>query len=333
MLHRNSSFAADEGGDRVDFIILSLDRAEDTLNAIESALEQEKVDSRVFVVDQGSKPMTKAALKARFGDNEQVHLEFLDVNLGVAGGRNYATRLGSAPYVIALDNDAIFETRLMAATAVADMKAEPELAVLAFRVKNYFNDEDDWSSWCYPASLKPMSDRQFDATQFCGCAHAIRRQAFENVGAYDDALFFCGEEKDVAYRLINAGWRLKYSAQLVVRHKVHPEARVHWSAGRYYYAVRNSLYSSYKFGTPLSKLTASGAAWLIKGFFNKLYASSLRGVGDAIVMCLKFRRSAPGNSIYRLSNSAREYIAQAEARTPESLVRKVRKQFVRLRTQ
>ena len=48
-----------------DVLILALDRAEETLAAIRSALAQTGVSRHVFVVDQGSRPEDVARLAAQ----------------------------------------------------------------------------------------------------------------------------------------------------------------------------------------------------------------------------------------------------------------------------
>ncbi|QJE73148.1 glycosyltransferase family 2 protein [Aerophototrophica crusticola] len=316
-------------GPDVDIIILSYNRTQDTIAAVESALAQQGVAPTVILFDQNSTADCIDTIQARFADEPRVRIHRSPRNLGVAGGRNAATRLGSSRYVVALDNDAIFEHEDTVALAVGALEKDATLAVVAFRVMNYFNGEDDWQSWCYPAALKPQAAFGFEATQYCGCSHAIRRAAFEQVGGYDESLFFLGEEKDLSYRLINAGYRLRYLATAVVRHKVQPEKRVAWTGGRYFYAVRNSLYMEYKFGTSAATLAMSAAAWTLKGAYNGLVFSALRGVAASVGLAARYRQ-AGRNPYYRLAPTTRQQIQVLEKVTPEPLGRKIRRQFVKL---
>ena len=93
---------------KVDVIILSWNRVADTIAAIESALSQQGVSVRVQVVDQGSTLENLGRLKKAIAAWPNVTLKELGLNVGVARGRNIATRMGMAPYVVALDNDAVF---------------------------------------------------------------------------------------------------------------------------------------------------------------------------------------------------------------------------------
>ncbi len=314
----------------VDFIILSLNRAEDTILAIESALLQRGIEANVIVVDQGSRADCVQSLHDTFGDHPRVTIKALGRNIGVAGGRNIASRLGTAPFIIALDNDAEFAALDTAANAVTLMQADPNLAACGFRVLNFFTGEDDWTSWCYPASFRRLSASTFSTTQFCGCGHIIRRSFFERVGAYDDALFFIGEEKDLCYRMINAGGRVQYAGGIAVRHKVHPEQRVAWTGGRYYYSVRNTLYLRYKYRFGAVNILLSAMGWTAKGAYNGLLGSALRGVKDAVLMAVRFERHADKRH-YRLSKSAKAHIMGIEGTNAKvSFPTKVSRQFVKL---
>lgn len=315
---------------KVDFIILSFNRAEETVLAIESALSQRGIDANVIVVDQGSRADCVQSLYDTYGNHHRVTIKALGRNTGVAGGRNIASRLGTAPFIIALDNDAEFATLNTAADAVKRMNEDPNLAACGFRVLNYFSGEDDWSSWCYPVSQRRLSSSDFSTTQFCGCGHIIRRSFFERVGAYDDALFFIGEEKDLCYRMINAGGRVQYSGGIAVRHKVHPEQRVAWTGGRYYYSVRNTLYLRYKYRFGAWNILLSAMGWTAKGAYNGLLGSALRGVKDAILMAARFERHAD-KRYCRLSNAAKSHIMAIEgANAKASFPAKVSRQFVKL---
>ena len=89
----------------VDIVILSWGRIPDTCAAIDSALEQRGVDPHVYVIDQGTAAEELAILKSHVAGNNRVTLVCNDTNRGVPGGRNQGTALGTAPYVVALDND------------------------------------------------------------------------------------------------------------------------------------------------------------------------------------------------------------------------------------
>jgi GT2 family glycosyltransferase len=314
----------------VDVIILSWNRSADTIAAIESALAQEGVSKHVFVVDQGSTSENLQALRRVVAEHPEVLLKELGHNVGVARGRNIASRLGGAPLIVALDNDAVFPDASMLARVVERFEDDFALGAAAFRILNYFTGKDDEMSWDYPAAFRALANHEFLATRFVGAGYAMRREAFLASGEYDESLFFGGEERDLCYRILNLGYRIKYVPELIVLHRVDPEARIRWKEGRYYYIVRNGLYTDYKFGMPFWRWSRAAAAILVKGFYNGLGGQAVRAVFDAAVMGMRFSRSRSRTSIYHLKQEARQYIDSCERRGQESVWNRVRRQFVKL---
>lgn len=312
----------------VDVIILSWNRVEDTIAAIGSACEQRGVSQRIFVVDQGSEPANLALLDEYVKDKPLVTMHKLTANSGVAGGRNIASGLGTAPIIVALDSDAIFADALVLSRVVAHMKSNLQLCAIGFRITNFFNRSNDDTSWDYGSERS--ADHQFESTRFIGAGHAIRRSTFEAVGGYDARLFFCGEERDLCYRMLNTGLRIQYVPTIEIYHKVSPEHRVFWGAGRFYYTVRNTLYFLYKYHAPLPRILVAAAGFLIKGFANGLVRQSLRGIFASVGLCRQYRRDPADQQYYRLSHPTLTYIRSCEPERNYTWLTRLRRHFVPL---
>jgi GT2 family glycosyltransferase len=184
--------------------------------------------------------------------------------------------------------------------------------------------------WDYPEALRPYADREFDVTRYIGAGHALRREVFYAAGKYDESLFFAGEERDVSYRILNLGYRIKYAPHLAVRHKVLPGQRVRWDGGRYYYSVRNNLYSDFKFGRSPLYLAKSVAALSLKGFYNGVGRQALRGAWDAAHMAKRFVQSNANADLYRLTPDVRAHIRACERIGRGGLMAGIARQFQRL---
>lgn len=312
----------------VDVIILSWNRLEETIEAITSALEQEGISKTVCVVDQGSAAENLDALKDFVADKPEVRLQPLGENTGCAEGRNIASRMGSAPYIVALDNDAVFADTHTLAKAVRYLEREKDLAAIAFRILNYFTGDDDEISWGYPDALRPRSNEEFFTTRFVGAGHAIRRAAFEASGGYDADLFIFSEELDLGYRMLNLGYKIKYVPDVAVLHKVSPEARLGWDRDRYYYTVRNRLYIHYKTGTGMPRIIVSAILRVIRGAYNGLLVQAVKGVVDAIGMCRRFSASSQDKAIYRLSEDTKRYIRKYDLKDQVPLWRQIRQHTI-----
>src|SRR5258708_14164166 len=101
--------------------------------------------------------------------------------------------------------------------------------------------------------------------------------------------------------MLNPGFRIEYFPDVKVRHKVSPDHRVAWERGRYFFTVRNALYTSYKFGVPLPRLGLGAIAFLAKGMFNGVAGSPVRGLAGAIRIGAAYARSAEDTSLSRRS--------------------------------
>lgn len=302
----------------VDVIILSLNRVDDTIAAIESALSQQDVEVRVQVVDQGSDADQVRTLKEFATGRENLVIKYLERNIGVPGGRNMASALGRAEFIVALDNDAVFADETVLARTAAYLGARPELGAIGFRILNFYTGEDDHTSWGYASGLWERRGEEFAARNFIGAGHAIRRSAFEATGGYDEKLFFCWEELDLSLRMLNLGYRINYCPAVAIRHKVSPEARVRWSENRFYYTLRNRIYIHYKSGSSLSRIARYTVGAVLKGIRNGFLRQSIKGVLDAVRLCRQFPCDKSELDMCRLRPEVAAYI---ESITPQERTR------------
>ena len=265
-----------------DVVILALDRAEETVAAIRSTLQQTRVSRHLFVLDQGSRTETVARLAAAVAGRSDATLVELGHNYGVAGGRNRGAALGHGRVIVGLDNDAEFATPDTLARLVAALDAQADLAAVGCRIVSYATGQDDLSSWGYPRRLLPHAGESFDAATVVGAGHAIRRRAWDAVGGYDEALFFCWEELDFCRRATALGWRERYRGDIVVRHKVSAEHRVAWSGSRWFWFVRNRLYVGRKHGASWLSLLPRCAVYLLRAWRDGALPQALRGMREAV---------------------------------------------------
>ncbi|MEM1138563.1 MAG: glycosyltransferase [Pseudomonadota bacterium] len=292
----------------IDVVILSWNRIEETIEAIDSVLAQEGVAAQCHVVDQGSDAEKLDVLRAYCERHPTVHLEELGRNVGVPAGRNIATRLGTAPLVVGLDNDAEFDGPGMLAEVVRLFAGDPNLGAIGFRILVHSTGEDDFSSFGYPSHLWEGRDRPFRSANFIGAGHAYRRDTFEAAQGYDESLFFCWEELDFGHRIINTGYTIRYEPQVVIRHKVSPEARVRWDGGRYYYTVRNRIFIEHKAGMPAGQMVQMVGGMGLRALRNGLVWDTLRGIFDAGKMAIGHRPDKERRAVERLKPDVRAFL-------------------------
>ena len=288
-----------------DIVILSMDRLEETLEAVASALSQQGVRSHVFVFDQGSTADNLQRLRAAIDGRDAIALLQAERNWGVAGGRNRVSRLGRGRVIVALDNDAEFADSGTVARAVARLRSERDLAAIGFRIVIHASGADDLSSWGYASALLARSGESFETVTFVGAGHAISRAAWSACDGYDDALFFCWEEFDFCLKAISLGWRVRYDGDLVIRHKVSPDRRFNWSGSRWFYYVRNRLYIGHKWQGWVS-LAPRAAGYILRGARNGLLSQTLR----AIPAAWRLGRTDRG---MRMSKAGQAYLLRNDA--------------------
>ncbi|CCN69929.1 glycosyltransferase family 2 protein [Vibrio nigripulchritudo] len=275
----------------VDITILSWDRIDDTLDAIDSALSQQGIDLKVIVVDQGSKPDGLAKLRQHCHKDSRIQLVCNRQNLGVPGGRNQASDQGTGEFIVALDNDAEFVDEHQLAKACELMRSEPELGALAFRILRFGSQEDDLTSWSYHESASQAAETTFYTDRFVGAGHMLRREAFDGIKGYDSDLFFLHEEVDLSKRLMNAHYKIKYSPEVVIGHKVSAEHRVAWTGGRWTFDVRNKTYLHFKFRTFLPTAVFHTGILVWRGIRSGLIWSTFKGLLQGFGMVPKAVRA------------------------------------------
>jgi N-acetylglucosaminyl-diphospho-decaprenol L-rhamnosyltransferase len=199
-----------------------------TYNAIpyvEPCLESVEAYETI-VVDHGSTDGTLELVRDRFPRAKLVEQE----NLGLAAGWNRAIRESTTPYILVLNADA-WLVGDAAERLVAFAEKEPRAAFVAPRLLNPDGSlqpsvrafPTPWrlaTEYFFLRKLAPRS-RALNSFYGAGFGHdetrevdfakaacfLLRREAFDEVGAFDEGFFLFSEETDWCYRLRQAGWR------------------------------------------------------------------------------------------------------------------------------
>jgi GT2 family glycosyltransferase len=132
-------------------------------------------------------------------------------NLGFGRGHNANARRGQSPWLLVINQDCIVEPgaleRLVETAAAGDAK------VAAWEMRQV--------PYEHPKAYDPAT---LDTPWASGAATLFRREAWEAVGGFDEALFMYGEDVDLSWRLRAAGWRLTYQPRCAVVHRTYREA-------------------------------------------------------------------------------------------------------------
>jgi GT2 family glycosyltransferase len=203
---------------------------------VERALES-VAGLEAVVVDHGSTDGTVELVRERFAAVKLVEQE----NRGLAAGWNRGIEETSSPYVLVLNSDAWvvddaadrlarFAEGIPRAGWVAPRLLNPD-GTLQPSVRGFPTPWRLATEYLFLRKLAPRS-RLLNAFYGAGFRHdevrevefakaaafLIRREAFEDVGPFDEAFFLFSEETDWSYRARAAGWRTLFYPEAEVVH-------------------------------------------------------------------------------------------------------------------
>jgi len=205
----------------VDAVIVTYNGLPHVERALESLAGLETV-----VVDHGSTDGTVDVVRERFPAVTLVEQE----NRGLAAGWNTGIRQTSAPYVLVLNSDAWLVSDA-AERLVRFAEGIPRAAWVAPRLLNPDGSlqpsvrgfPTPWRLATEYLFLRKLAPRSRLLNAFYGggfrhdeirevefakaAAFLIRREAFDEVGPFDEEFFLFSEETDWSYRARKAGWR------------------------------------------------------------------------------------------------------------------------------
>jgi GT2 family glycosyltransferase len=147
----------------------------------------------------------------------------LPENVGVAAGRNAGAAACTGDVVLFLDDDGWYPDPRVGQHVASRFAADPGLAVLSFRVVD--PEGGPGARWHVPRLRASDPGRSSVVTTFAGGACAIRRSAYQEAGGQAAEFFYGHEETDMAWRLLDLGYRLEYDAEALTCHPALPNAR------------------------------------------------------------------------------------------------------------
>jgi GT2 family glycosyltransferase len=181
--------------------------------AIGSVLGQEHVEVEVVLVGNGAEPLSPAS--PHHGD-ERIRIVRLPKNMGIPAGRNRGVAASSGDVVMFLDDDGWYRSTRLGTYLRDRFAADPKLGVISFQVRD--PDGGPGQRRHVPRLRAGDPDRSSEVTTFLGGACAIRRAAFDAAGGLPERFFYAHEETDLAWKVLDAGYRIEYDASAVMFH-------------------------------------------------------------------------------------------------------------------
>jgi GT2 family glycosyltransferase len=214
-------------GSSVAVVIVNKDAGRLLDRTLEALQRQTVAPGRVIVVDNASQDGSVDGLQQRF---PWIELHRLDENLGFAGGNNYGVRAAEGFEWIALLNPDAFPEPAWIERLLVSTDEHPEFTFFGSRLVdvgsvNRLDGTGDvyhvsGLAWRRDHGKRVLDGESGPGEVFSPCAAAAlyRRDAFAEVGGFDESFFCYFEDSDLSFRLRLRGHRCFYVADAVVHH-------------------------------------------------------------------------------------------------------------------
>jgi GT2 family glycosyltransferase len=213
-------------------VLTQATRATELARAIASVRAQQDVDPQFVLVVNGAAPPQV---------DEPDRLIVLPENVGIPAARNIGAAAADARLIMFLDDDAELLDPGMLATVVDRFTANPRLGAMSLRL---VDEEGRTQRRHVPRLGSRSAERSGPVTYFVGAACVVRAATFHGADGFDPRFFYAMEESDLAWRLLDAGWSIWYSADLKAFHprtdpSRHPRYAVLTARNRFWMAWRS----------------------------------------------------------------------------------------------
>jgi len=236
----------------------------DLATCLDSVEVQRYPDLDLIIVDNASSDRGIERLPERFPGLRLIRNE---ENRGFTGAANQGIEASTGELILLLNDDTVLEPGALAALVHA-LVSRPSWG--ACQAKLLLMDDPErldtagsfLTASCFlvhrgafePERRFTESDEIFAAK---GAALLVRRQALEEVGAFDTDFFAYFEETDLCWRLWLAGWEVGFAADARVLHRLGSTASALPSAFVQFHSFKNRLC------TVLKNLGPARLAWML----------------------------------------------------------------------
>ena len=203
------------------------------------------LDFEVIVVDNASTDGAIGVLKDYEKKHSNLKVVYSRENLGFSKGNNLGLRQAKGKYFVFLNNDAILiENSLKKMVdwmeahhnigASSCLLVDNDQKISPIMSAGFFPGLRSLFGWAFffddlPAVAKLFKpfhihtqlykpDQEFFPDWISGSFLFIRREVVEKVGGFDEALFMYGEDLDLCFRIVKAGWKIGYNPATKVIH-------------------------------------------------------------------------------------------------------------------
>lgn len=269
----------------VSIVILTYNR-KDCLR--ELLMEMQEIASSVreiIIIDNCSTDGTTEMIGRDFPDF--IH-HVTDKNRGVCA-RNIGMKMALSQVVVTIDDDIMGLSVEDLTWLVDQFKKDPGLGALNFKVLDWTTRQ--LCNWVHHRSSAD-EDKRFLTYEITEGAVAFRKDALAGTSCYFETYFISHEGPDLAYRIMNSGYRVEYDGKISVLHKHEQGAREPWRF--YYFDTRNQLWLAVRnmpIFSGLKYLFTGLSAMAVYSLRDGYFVWWLKGVRDGLAKVPEIHRS------------------------------------------
>jgi GT2 family glycosyltransferase len=296
---------------KIAIIIITYNRPADMLALamnIEKLSSKKELLEEVIIVNNNSTE-SYDIVTSFIQENPSTPFKFIESkeNLGVSRGRNFAIEQSKAPILVLIDDDAEFQDVDVLECINNSVNENPNAGILAMKILYFQNSQFQLNAFPHKSFEKRNHLQSFDTYYFAGCGNIIVKEAFDKAGPFPTDFFYGMEEYDLSYRVLDAGYTIKYIANIVLLHKESPEGRQTKSD-----KIRGMWVNKTKVAwryLPMPSYFTTAILWSIFFLLNSKF--DLIGFIKGLVAIVTIPFNEKRNKVSKLSQ---EYLNKVEAR-------------------
>jgi len=270
-------------------VVLTRSRVHLLRRCLSSVRAQLPPAQEVIVVDNASTDDSVAVIRSEFPD---VTVIANRENLGIAG-RNIGFRASRHEIVLSLDDDIELTDPNTLSRILAAFEGRSSVGAVTLKLcEEATGSEFVPHHWWHPKPRASFQDREFETDRINEAAVAFRAEALERAGYYHEALFWGGEEMDLVFGIMDAGYSVWY-LPLAVMHLA-PRSNLNYKADyRHALLVRNRFWIVLRRLGPLDSfayLAPRLVLWLVRSIRYGYLKYYLRGIADLVRRLPEIRR-------------------------------------------
>lgn len=217
--------------DIFSFVIISFNRAEDTIDAVKNVLQLDEVSGwtkEIVVLNNGSTQdyaIFQNYLNTLSAEEKKL-VNYINhpENLGVAGGRNLCIREAKGKYLLFMDDDSEIANKDVIQKVLDLYKKydKEKLAIIGFLGQNPFSGKFDMPLK-NPKLIEGKQEVFYNL--FFGYGHVFPKSLVKETGYYQEDFFYGMEEYDLSYATVKAGYSILFTKDILAIHKQNPNGR------------------------------------------------------------------------------------------------------------